>query len=759
MALDVDDRVLSQQMLAEHGISIDALFDAPDAVTIESGKQGHGKLLYAMPFGLVLPRKQVYADKAGVRTAAFDFRCASSVGTTVQDVLPPSIHPDTGKPYSWGGRGHWSRLPFIPPSLLGLWQSMLETETRAVVQSATNVPTSWKEVKLALMFISPDCTRKEWIDIGMALHWAGTQSGEVELAYQLWDDWSSQGTKYPGARNIHTQWRCFTTDKPNTVTMGTFWHLAKQSGWQPPKPDVSEFFQAVGSPTPVVLLDDLSLIPPDIDLSLFPKVLATRAQEISDAVGCDPLVPLFSGLGAICSVTDARSRLELVDGFKVPPILWLMTIGNPADKKTPGSKPMMSTLKELEQEDRPRHAKALLEWEAKEAAYAASKKAFIEFSVTSDAQLGTAPPAVADLPPQPPSLKLTISDITSQKLIRHAAERPQGTLCYLDEMSTWVKKLTDKMSGEDRSAWVMSYESQPYDMDRVGGGSINCENLAISVYGNIQPRVLKESLSSLTSDGLLQRFIPAVLRSEHTRLGHPVPEYMTSKAQWDQTIRTIHALPATNYRLSDAARQVFRDFQVWYEDTKRDERLAGSGDMFMTAFGKLEGTVGRLVLVFHIIEQPFSNLVDVSIVDRVVTFAKQYLIPAFRYVFSNDQQDSVHTWIRDYILQNCHRGEVNLADLRRSGRRQFDELNHWQQINTVLSAMELLERSHWVVRLDDRSGEHQGRAQWGVNPQLAVQFKEERRRVIEAKQRVLDRIQQTATTKRKVAGYDDVTAG
>ena len=58
MALDIDNWTVTTSLLAEHGIDLQALYDAPDAVVINSGKPGHGKLLYAMPFGAALPSKR-----------------------------------------------------------------------------------------------------------------------------------------------------------------------------------------------------------------------------------------------------------------------------------------------------------------------------------------------------------------------------------------------------------------------------------------------------------------------------------------------------------------------------------------------------------------------------------------------------------------------------------------------------------------------------------------------------------------------------
>jgi len=751
MAFDIDDWGIT----VAQGIDLDALYAAPDAVVVNSGRPGHGKLLYQMPFGLALPSKKIIVD--GV--TAYELRCATANGLTVQDVLPPSIHPDTKQPYTWAGDGNWMRLPTIPQQLLDIWQSLLEFDKVRNIGIEGNVDASWEEIQQALEFISPDCPREDWINVGMALHWAGTQLDELDQALALWNDWSMPSGKYPGEREIVKQWMSFKTDKVTAVKLGTLFHIARKAGWVRPTPDASELFKTVEQAPmpPTDIMQSLRPAPPEMDLSLWPAVLQTRAQEVSDSVGCDPLVPLFAGLAAVCGVIDARTRLELMPGFRVPPVLWLMTLGEPADKKSPGSRPMLSPLKDIEAEDRPRYQKELLEWEGKEAAYAGAKKSFLEFSASPDAMLGGQPPAVPEMPPQPVAVKITVSDITSQKLVRSAADRPRGLLCHLDEMNSWVRKLTDKTTGEDRSAWVVSYESERYEMDRVGAGSIHAENLAVSIYGNIQPTVFRQSLPSLAADGLLQRFIPAVLRGSKTRLGNPIPEYMTSAAGWENLLRLTFALPAQTYKLSTEAFTAYREFQAWYEGTKQDERLLHSGDVFMTAFGKLEGTAGRFILLFHVMENPFCPQVDVDVVHRVVRFLRTYLIPAYRYAFGEvGGSSSFDTWVTDHIIHYCDRQTITMSEIKRSARRQLDGAGPWQADQMVLNAMQVLEVAGWVIRMDDGTKENQHYAQWAINPNLAQQFGDYRKKVIQAKQRQLDEIYKLSTKEKpRVYGVDD----
>lgn len=122
--LDIDNADQGRPALAALGIDLAALLGAPDAVHIRSGRPGRDKLLYR----LRVPLASINRSAA----EGFELRCAASNGRTVQDVLPPSIHPDTGEPYRWAG--DWSRLPEIPPDLLALWRRLTAGAPRTVAQ-------------------------------------------------------------------------------------------------------------------------------------------------------------------------------------------------------------------------------------------------------------------------------------------------------------------------------------------------------------------------------------------------------------------------------------------------------------------------------------------------------------------------------------------------------------------------------------------------------------------------------------------------
>ena len=773
MALDIDHWSEAVSILADHGIDLKALTEAPDAVMIDSGNPGHAKLLYRAPLGLVLPSKKISftaPDKS--KQVAFELRCATNNGLTVQDILPSALnHPRTGRPYRWAGAGHYTKLPVLPTELLTLWQEMTRQDSERNISTDT-VDASWDDIRAALYTIPADCSREQWLTALMALHHAGTQVNQLDQAEALAHEWSATAaTKYQGPRDFANVWSSLKADTANSIKVGSLFHIAVEYGYRRPTPDVSQLFKSVTPMEPVKLMEGMRIPPPDMDMHLWPDILRIRALEVSESVGCDPLVPLYAGLATVCAAVDARTRLELVPGYQVPPVLWLMTIGDPADKKTPGARPMMGVLNQIEREDRPRFERALLEWEALDSIHQQSKKAYIlaagqntESIISGKLDNDVLPPVAPAPKTKPVDVKLVVNDVTSQKLVRIVADRPRGVMCHLDEMKSWVQKLSDPRSGEDRSCWTKSYEADPYSMDRVGEqNTIYAENMAVAIYGNIQPVVFKDRLRSMSDDGLLQRFIPAILRENFTKRGEPIPDAFSTRQQWEMRIRELYALPAMTYKLDSEAYKAFRDFQLWYEQTKRDERILKADPVYMQAFGKLEGTCGRLILLVHLLESPYNLTVNHSVTNRVIQLIKSYVVPAYRYALGETAgmiDDGLERWVADRMIQlSGNTPTVTLSELRRSAQRKLEGMPRHSANMALCDAMEPLEDAGWVTLIND----HKDKKQWAINPNLAKQNEQYHVEIIKAKQRRQDastaivRMRGHDVPRKLVKGYDPAT--
>lgn len=113
--IDLDWMEAAEIALSAVGVDIRALLAAPDAVQI-IGAPGRGKLLFRVPEGHELTRRSLNwpNPETGKNQAVVELRAAG-----VQDVLPPSIHPDTQEPYRW--QGDWQNIPELPAELLDVW--------------------------------------------------------------------------------------------------------------------------------------------------------------------------------------------------------------------------------------------------------------------------------------------------------------------------------------------------------------------------------------------------------------------------------------------------------------------------------------------------------------------------------------------------------------------------------------------------------------------------------------------------------------
>ena len=213
-ALDIDHMELARPWLAERGVDIDALLDADDAVRIDSGRPGRAKLLYR----LTRPLRTFKPKDSGL-----ELRCATGTGSSVQDVLPPTVHPDTKKPYQWsfGLLGDWRSPPTIPTNLLSVWRDLAEPidATAAEPVLKTKLVVDLAKLRKAAFTHSPDCEYDEWLKVGMQLH-QGTRGAQQGL--DIWCDWS-RGIKrkpYPGDALLKTHYVSFGDAPGKRVATG-----------------------------------------------------------------------------------------------------------------------------------------------------------------------------------------------------------------------------------------------------------------------------------------------------------------------------------------------------------------------------------------------------------------------------------------------------------------------------------------------------------------------------------------------------------
>ena len=114
-AIDIDHVENTKLIFEELGINFNELLQSAPQI---KGREDRAKLLFNAPPHLIT-RKISWPVNGDPRKTEVVFELRAG---PVQDVLPPSIHPDTGRPYRWEGRSIWDGLPDLPAQLLTLWE-------------------------------------------------------------------------------------------------------------------------------------------------------------------------------------------------------------------------------------------------------------------------------------------------------------------------------------------------------------------------------------------------------------------------------------------------------------------------------------------------------------------------------------------------------------------------------------------------------------------------------------------------------------
>lgn len=211
-AWDHDDLEASRKWWAEEGVDIDAYLAEPNSVQVSSGRPNRAKLLFKVSLDVARTLRTIKPKGTG-----FELRCATAQGLSVQDVLPPSIHPVTKKPYVWkygSDEGHWSKLPNIPAQVLRVWRKLIATtpvtemvnEREPLEQPIAVVETAIRSfIKSRKLDIGD---YDDWIQVGMRIH-KQVKAGPEGLI--LWDRISKEGENYKSFQDCKDHWESFDT--------------------------------------------------------------------------------------------------------------------------------------------------------------------------------------------------------------------------------------------------------------------------------------------------------------------------------------------------------------------------------------------------------------------------------------------------------------------------------------------------------------------------------------------------------------------
>ncbi|MGA0601771.1 DUF3987 domain-containing protein [Caulobacter sp. KR2-114] len=317
---------------------------------------------------------------------------------------------------------------------------------------------------------------------------------------------------------------------------------------------------------------------PTFPLDTLPPVVRDFVSYQATAIGVDPGALAMAALATISGALDHQFavKMQVHAEWWTHPRLWVLLVGAPSTKKTPA---MSACLRPL----------------------AAAERRVEEAHRKEQARLNDLKAAGEKPDPLPPRIRYKANDVTSEKLGEILSQQDRGLLVVQDELASWLGAM-DKYSGgkgasADRGFWLTAYNGGPYHIDRIGRGSIYVANASVSMLGGTQPKRLEE-LGKLTSDGLLQRFLPVMMRN--ARLPQDLPPGDVVE-RYDTLISYLLGMRGAALLMTPEAMIAAKGLQQYLFDL---ENADGLGDNFTSFVGKLAGVHGSLTLILHLVSDP-----------------------------------------------------------------------------------------------------------------------------------------------------------
>jgi hypothetical protein len=472
---------------------------------------------------------------------------------------------------------------------------------------------------------------------------------------------------------------------------------------------------------------------PAFPLDILPPAAHDFVTTRSVVMGCDPSALAMAVLSAFSGALDHRFVLKMMrhGDWSERPRLWVLIVGDPSVKKTPMFNAALRPLEQYQNHLWQRFEAEKRDYEAAMAAYAAVKAAGDK---------------AAKEPTQPlPPLRLVVWDITVEKLADFLGRSSgRGLLGKRDEIAGWIGSMekyggSAKGAGADRALWLQAWDGGPYSVDRISRGETYIQNLSVSLIGGIQPNRLRE-LHGLTSDGLLQRFIPVMAGLSRLAL-----DQQSDAEKYDLLVRELFFAKPQRLIMTDAALEVMEALRRELHDL--EQVSGGLADGLQSFVGKLPGYAGSLALILHMAHDPNEgglHAVEADIVKNVQRLILDFILPhAFEFyrtaesITDGDRLRKLASWIITSGKTRITASDLtsNVAELR--GLTLFD-LD--KRVSPLVAA-------GWLDPVEP--GLPLNRA-WQVNPRVASQFTE-RAWAETARKSQLARLLKSSTTGEHVA--------
>ena len=301
--------------------------------------------------------------------------------------------------------------------------------------------------------------------------------------------------------------------------------------------------------------------------------------------------------------------------FSVPPILFSAVVGESGQKKSPVYRTLIKKpLRVLQNQATNYYKQQLTRYERDLASWGRS--------------------AGRDPQPTKPGLPVYFfTDATGEGIKTQAQETPNKAMfALIDELAGLFNSANQYRAGKgsDRQDMLSYYDGLGQTVLRASGIKVDVEKIYVSIFGGIQPDVLKEHTRDLKDvDGHWARFLFVSQPLAASQLPDDDTDINLNELL-SGCYGRVASLPFCQYKLSPEA---FKCYQQVYNNLEQ-KRVQHSQPGMRAVYSKMEGAIGRLALNLHAVEMSFkdnvvakaSNEISLETMNKAIALADFYTL-------------------------------------------------------------------------------------------------------------------------------------
>ncbi len=346
---------------------------------------------------------------------------------------------------------------------------------------------------------------------------------------------------------------------------------------------------------------------------IFPESLAAPIEVVADRMNLKPEVyalALISGISRFLKNGSSTMLVEEWNRYRCRTLGYFgALIAEASQMKTPVLNAMiadpLAAMRKANQE----------KFKAQEKAY---KDEIEQWKNSKDEDKGP--------PPDAPVEKLPyITKATWEGIAAMVGRDPeQGILWLCDELAGFFKSANQYRSGKgsDKEDLLECWSGNGAVVARAGGTIVNVGAVSLSIYGNIQPKVLAPFLGDGSDDnGTFARFDFVQQPPALTQITLGLPR-IDINPMLQALYENVDALPIMEFELDQEAKELF----VSYYNHCQKLRISHSKQGMRAMLGKAAEKVGRVATILHCIHAAhFGNKVSPKIPAKQVAAAIKWV--------------------------------------------------------------------------------------------------------------------------------------